>query len=338
MARTWSYVVAAVAALALVVAVAGELTEPAGQAGSPAGQTAEPAEKATDQAKKAADQAGQAAEQPGQAADQAVSPPATVPAGFPDAASTGVPPGTTLTDVAGDQIFARDGEVVEGQVFYGFVTVTARGVTFRKCVFRGGPTEETRPLVDSEHARDTVIEDSEFYPTHPSPSIDGIWAGHTKIYRSEFHGTVDGIKAHTGTLVQDSYIHDLSWFASDPDQGGESTHNDGVQAFAEQRGVTLRHNTIDVSTTEDPNAAVQSSADDLRVEDNYLDGGACVVNIDHTPLGRPLTGQRVTGNRFGRASAYDCPILLSTRAELRAGSGNVWHDSGDPIPSPEQHD
>ncbi len=332
MARTWSYVVAAVAALALVVAVAGELAEPIGSAGpaKQADQTAEPAEKATDQA-------GQATGR-GQAADQAVSPPATAPAGFPDAASTGVPPGTTLTDVTGDQLFAKDGEIVEGKVFYGFVTVTARGVTFRKCVFRGGPTEETRPLLDSEHARDTVIEDSEFYPSHPSPSIDGIWAAHTKIFRSEFRGTVDGIKAHTGTLVQDSYIHDLSWFASDPDQGGEPTHNDGVQAFAEQRGVTLRHNTIDVSTTEDPNAAVQSSADELRVEGNYLDGGACVVNIDHTPLGRPLTGQRVTGNRFGRGSAHDCPILLSTRAKLQEGWGNVWHDSGDPIPSPEQHD
>lgn len=307
MAKTWWYVIAAIAALVLAVTIAQELGEPAGQAAQ---------------------------------AQQPQHPQITRrgPAGFPDAESTGVPPGTKLTVVTGDQTFAKDGEVVEGKVFHGFVVVTARGVTFRKCVFRGGATTDVRPLVDTEHAEDTLIEDSEFYPASPSPSVDGIWAGSTKIYRSEFRGTVDGIKAHTGTLVQDSYIHDLSWFASDPDQGGEPTHNDGVQAFAEQTGVTLRHNTIDLSTTKDPNAAVQSSADDLRVEDNYLDGGACVVNIDHTPLGRPLRGQRVTGNRFGRNSAHECPILLSTKSELAAGKGNVWHDTGGAIPSPEQHD
>ncbi|TXK35473.1 hypothetical protein [Nonomuraea sp. C10] len=261
-----------------------------------------------------------------------------VPDGFPDAGSTGVPVGTELVVVAGDRTFAVDGEVVEGREFRGFVTVTGRGVTFRKCRFLGGKADRVRPLLDTEHARDTVIEDSEFRPAHPSPSVDGIWAAHTSILRSEFTGTVDGIKAHTGTLVRDSYIHDLSWFPEDPDQGGGPTHNDGVQAFADQTGVTLEHNTIDLSTTRDPNAAVQSSADDLRVEDNYLDGGACVVNIDHTPLGRPLRGQHVTGNRFGRASAYDCPILLSTASELADGGGNVWHDTGGPIPEPERHD
>ncbi|MEO3889278.1 hypothetical protein [Nonomuraea sp. B5E05] len=310
MAKTWSYVIAAVAALALAVTVAQQLGEPAGQAsenpvthGSPPPETGGPG-----------------------------------PPGFPDAASTGVPPGTALTVVTGDQTFAKDGEVIEGKIFDGFVVVTARGVTFRKCVFRGAATTDVRPLLDTEQAKETVVEDSEFHPAHPSPSIDGIWAASTKIYRSEFRGTVDGVKAHTATLVQDSYIHDLSWFAHDPDQGGGPTHNDGVQAFADQSGVTLRHNTIDLSTTRDPNAAVQSSADELRVEDNYLDGGGCIVNIDHTPLGRPLTGQRVTGNRFGRGSAHDCPILLSTRSELAAKAGNVWHDTGEPIPSPEQHD
>jgi hypothetical protein len=305
-AKTWLYVVAAIVALVLAVTIAQATGEPA--------RTALPAP----------------VPEPG--------PTTTVPPGFPDADSTGVRPGTRLTVVTGDRTFATDGEIVEGQDFRGFVEVTGRGVTFRNCVFRGGVADRVRPLLDTEHGRDTVIEDSEFRPAHPSPSVDGIWAASTTIYRSEFTGTVDGVKAHTGTLLRDSYIHDLSWFAADPDQGGDPTHNDGVQAFADQSGVRLVHNTIDLSTTEDPNAAVQSSADELHVEDNYLDGGGCVVNIDHTPLGRPLTGQRVTGNRFGRASAYDCPILLSTQAKLADDAGNVWHDTGDPIPGPERHD
>ncbi|MBF8192262.1 hypothetical protein ITP53_42595 [Nonomuraea sp. K274] len=341
MAKTRWYVVAAVAALALAVTAAWLLGEPAGQAAeSPPSPSLIPATSPSSGPSSGPSSSPSSGPSPSPMWSTAQPPEASwrVPDGFPNADTTGVPPGTPLMVVTGDQSFATDGEVVENKVFHGFVVVTARGVTFRNCVFRGRATEEVRPLLDSEHARDTVVEDSEFFPSHASPSIDGIWAGATKIYRSEFHGTVDGIKAHTDTLVQDSYIHDLSWFASDPDQGGEPTHNDGVQVFAEHTRVTLRHNTIDMSTTKDPNAAVQSSADELRVEDNYLDGGACIVNIDHTPLGRPLTGQRVTGNRFGRASAHDCPILLSSRSELQADGGNVWHDTGDPIPSPEQHD
>ncbi|MEV5501680.1 hypothetical protein AB0M50_40425 [Nonomuraea fuscirosea] len=35
--------------------------------------------------------------------------------------------GTTVADVAGGQVFARDGEVVEGEGCCGFLAVTARG-------------------------------------------------------------------------------------------------------------------------------------------------------------------------------------------------------------------
>ena len=38
------------------------------------------------------------------------------------------------------------------------------------------------------------------------------------------------------------------------------------------------------------NAALHSSATDVRVEDNLLDGGGCILNFDHTGIGRPLTG------------------------------------------------
>ena len=326
MAKTWRYVVAALAALVLAAALAQGLGEPGSEPGAGSASGSASGDGSTSPT------GPESTTGPESGAGGSVA------AGFPDAASTGVPPGTRLTVVTGDQRFARDGEVVEGREFRGFVEVTARGVTFRKCLFLGGVAGRVRPLLDTEHARDTVIEDSEFRAAHPSPSIDGIWAARTRIYRAEFSGTVDGIKAHTGTLVQGSYIHDLSWFAADPDQGGGPTHNDGVQAFAEQSGVWVLRNTIDLATTRDPNAAVQSSADDLRVEGNYLDGGGCVVNLDHTPLGRPLTGQRVRGNRFGRASAHACPILLSSRSALVNGSGNVWHDTGGPIPEPERHD
>ncbi|MGH3864446.1 hypothetical protein [Actinokineospora sp.] len=240
--------------------------------------------------------------------------------------------------VSGDQTFATDGQVIEGKEFRGFVRVTARDVTFRNSIFRGRATTTNRALLDTERGTNTVVEDSEFVPSHPAPVIDGLVTRNTSIYRANIHGGVDGIKANSGTLIQDSYIHDMAWFASDPNQGGGPTHNDGAQSFAGESGVTLRHNTIDMSTTKDANAALQSSASNTVVENNLLDGGGCTLNFNHKPLNGPLTGLYIRDNRFGRNSFFKCPILLSTQSKLSQNTGNVWHDTGQPIPPPEVHD
>jgi Right handed beta helix region len=260
------------------------------------------------------------------------------PTGYPTASSTGVPPGTHLEVVTGDQTFAVDGQVIEGKEFRGFVTVTASNVTFRNCLFRGRATDHNAVLLETGDGSNTVVEDSEFVPANPSATIDGLGTASTSIYRANIHGSVDGVKAGSDTLIQDSYIHDMSWFPSDPNQGGGPTHNDGVQSFGGDSGVTLRHNTIDMSSNPEANAALQSSATDVHVEDNLLDGGGCTLNFDHTSIGRPLTGIYVVGNRFGPNSFYDCPILVSTQTTLSQNSGNVWDDSGEPIPLEQRHD
>jgi len=194
--------------------------------------------------------------------------------------------------VTGDQTFAVDGQVIEGKEFRGFVTVTASNVTFRNCLFRGRATEHNAVLLDIGDGSNTVVEDSEFVPGNPSATIDGVGTVSTSIYRADIHGSVDGVKAGGDTLIRDSYIHDMSWFPSDPNQGGGPTHNDGVQSFGGDSGLTLRHNTIDLSSNSQVNAALQSSATDMHVEDNLLDGGACILDFDHTSIGRSLTHLR----------------------------------------------
>ena len=39
----------------------------------------------------------------------------------------------------------------------------------------------------------------------------------------------------------------------------------------------------------------------------------------------------VIGNRFGRNSFYNCPILKSTQTTLEL-TGNVWDDTGRTVP------
>jgi hypothetical protein len=263
--------------------------------------------------------------------------PAGRPAGWPGPANTGVVPGTALTVVTGDQTFSGTGETIVGKEFRGFVRVTGKNITFRNCIFRGRATSGNNALLDTEQGTNTVIEDSEFVPANPAATIDNIAARNTSIYRANIHGGVDGVKANRNTLIQDSWIHDMTWFASDPNQGGGATHNDGVQSFAGEFNVVLRHNRIDMSTTKNANAAWQSSARDSRAENNLLDGGGCTLNFAHGSAGS-IGGIAVVGNRFGRNSFFDCPILLSTQANLAQNSGNVWADTGTPIPPPQRHD
>lgn len=245
-------------------------------------------------------------------------------------------PGTPLTVVNGDQTFSQSGAVISGKDFHGFVKVTGSNITFKNCIFRGGTASGNGAALNTEGGTNTVVEDSEVAVAHPAATLDGVWTNSTSMYRMNIHGGVDGVKTGSNVLIQDSWIHDMIWFASDPNQGGGQTHNDGVQSFFGDSGVTLRHNTIDMSTKSNMNSAFQDSANNSRVDGNWLDGGLCTLNFaDHKV---PFTTIWVTNNRFGRHSFYQCPILLSTMASLAANSGNVWDDTGSPIPPPQQHD
>lgn len=253
-----------------------------------------------------------------------------------------MPAGTALTVISGNQTYGTPGQVISGQDIHGFVKITAKNVTIKDSIIRGGPNPPCNSAVVSiADTASATLEDTEIYPSSPSPCLDGVWATNATLLRVNIHGSVDGIKADDNVTVQDSYIHDLSWFASDPNQGGGNTHNDDVQTFGGNVNITLNHNTMSPGNG---NSAYQVTQDEgqvatnLRVENNWLDGGGCTLNFSHKGGPTPMTGIYVTGNRFGRDSRYNCPILLSTKTVLSANSGNVWDDTGTPIPPPQVHD
>jgi len=254
-----------------------------------------------------------------------------------------VPAGTTLKIVYGDQTYGTAGQVVSGLDIHGFVRITAKNVTLKDSIIRGGPNPKCNSSVLWIMAgASATVADSEISPAYPSPCLDGVWATNTTLLRMNIHGAVDGVKAYDNATVEDSYVHDLSWFASDPNQGGGETHNDDVQTYEGNVNVVLKHNTM--SPGAKGNSAYQVTQDggqkatNLRIEDNWLDGGGCTLNFSHKGGPTPMTGIYVTDNRFGRGSVYKCPILLSTQTVLSANSGNVWDDTGAAIPSPQVHD
>jgi hypothetical protein len=264
-------------------------------------------------------------------------------AGFPDASNTGVPAGSVLKVVTGNQVFTTDGQVIDGLDVHGKVLIKANNVTLKNSIVRGPAAGACQNGAAIETTgTGIVIQDVEVLTEHPTACLDGVWtlASTVTISRANIHGGVDGVKTGSNILIQDSYIHDMQWFASDPNQGGGETHNDGVQTFAGESNVTLRHNTIDLSGTKDGNSAWQDSGLNSRAEENYLDGGGCTLNFAAQSLGGAILQPiYVNNNRFGRHRGFTgCVVLISNKAVMTEYNGNVWADTLRPVPPPQQHD
>jgi hypothetical protein len=261
-------------------------------------------------------------------------------ADYPNAANTGVPAGTVLKVVTGNRTFSTSGQVISGLDVHGKVIIKANNVTLKNSIVRGPAAGRCVNGAAIEiRGAGFMIQDVEVAIENPTACLDGISAFNSSgtILRANIHGGVDGVKTGSNILIQDSYIHDMQWFASDPNQRGGPTHNDGVQTFAGETNVTLRHNTIDMSTTKNANAAWQSSGSNSRAENNYLDGGACTINF--AAHGSTLQPMYVNGNRFGRNRAFkDCVALISLKTVMTEYNGNVWHDTQLPVPNYQQHD
>jgi hypothetical protein len=281
----------------------------------------------------------------GSAGSSASPPPKSArPGGKPTASNTGVVPGTALAVVSGNQTYgsSANGRTISGKDFHGYVRVTGSHITFRNCVFHGGSPSGNNALLDtSESSGPITVRDSEFVPTHPAATIDGLWLKNTTVLRANVHGTVDGIKADSNSVIRQSYIHDMQWFASDPNQGGGETHNDAIQIL-NGSGITIDGNNL-ATAGKDPNSAIQITQDfgptsHVTITNNWADYGGCTFNFAHK-VGSSMSIGPVTGNRFGRHQGFsNCDILISSKTTLVKNSGNVWDNTGRPIPQPEQHD
>jgi len=250
----------------------------------------------------------------------------------PDGTNTGVPAGVALTVVNGDVRVTEAGAVVDAQDIHGFLTIAASDVTVRRSIVRGRATTSNAGVIRVESGTGILIEDTEVAVAAPSATVDGLWLSNVVARRINVHGGVDGIKAGAGTRIECSYVHDLASFASDPNQGGGATHNDAIQIL-DGVGIWIAGNQLVAGM--DQNAAIQVTQDfgavgDLHLERNWADGGGCTFNIAHKGADA-LTGVTSTGNRFGRNSFFDCPILKSTRTTLTS-TGDVWDDDGTPVP------
>jgi len=248
------------------------------------------------------------------------------PGGRPGPANTGALPGAALTAIIGDQTYATANQVIENVDIHGAVRITGRNVTLRNAIVRGNGGCGAIVQITGG----ATLQDVEVVPEFPAACVDGVLASGSTLNRVNIHGVATGVKAGSDTTVADSWVHDLAPVAVDAvrTQGG--------------RNVTLRHNVLTAGAK--ANSAYQvtqegGASGSLKVDGNWLDGGNCTLNFAARGGGpTPLTGIAVTDNRFGRNTRFVCPILISTQTVLTTNSGNVFDDTGGPIPAVQQHD
>jgi hypothetical protein len=245
--------------------------------------------------------------------------------------TTGVPAGLALTVVNQDVTVTADGTTIDAQDIHGFLIIQASHVRVTRSIVRGRATTSNAAAIRVESGTDVLLEDTEIAVAFPSATVDGLWGENFIARRLDIHGGVDGIKASSNDIIECSYVHDLASFASDPNQGGGPTHNDAIQIL-EGTAIRISGNQLLAATAQ--NAAIQVTQDfgtvaDLVIEGNWADGGGCTFNFAHK-VGDALT-VTTAGNRFGRGSFYDCPILKSTKTTLLS-TGDVWDDDGTPVP------
>ncbi len=243
---------------------------------------------------------------------------AAVTQSMPGPDNTGVPAGTALRVHRGNLVITTPGTVISGLDIRGSVDVRARNVTIRNSIIRGDAAGNHDFLVRS--ASDTAnvtITDSELAASVQNHRVNGLRGWNINAARLDIHHVID--PAHfwgSGNVqLRDSWIHDTLHYANDPGWGGKPSHDDGVQIQGGS-GYWITGNRIEDAH----NAAIMMTQDNgvlrnVMIRDNFLDHGACTVNIAQKSRG-PLQNIDIRDNVFGANSVHNCQIIRPSAGDI----------------------
>jgi hypothetical protein len=242
--------------------------------------------------------------------------------GFPDASTTGVPPGTTLTPSGGMTINAA-GTVVDRRDISGPVVVNAPNVTIRNSRIR-----TTAFWAIDNNSTGLVIEDSE---------IDGLGANGTcigsdnfTVRRADIRGCENGfnICCNGNVLIEDSYIHDLTT--------ANEAHTDGAQIGQGASDIVFRHNTI-IPQSSGParstSCIIMWNGDNpqntrVQIVYNRLIGTGTAYAL-YTP--RQSADQIYINNNRFRSGVFGVTDNARVGVTVTEFDGNAYDDTGRPV-------
>jgi hypothetical protein len=206
---------------------------------------------------------------------------------WPGPGNTGVPAGTALTVVTGNQTYSVANTVVSGKDIRGCVNVTAPGVTIKN----SRVTCTSSYAVDyyvSSGARLTLQDVTITCGNQPGTGVGEV---RVTVIRADISGCENGLDADSDITVQDSYIHDL--------YQSSVAHTDGIQS-AIGSNLILDHNvwfandgTSAMIINNNPSGPHSSNT---TISRNLVAGGAFTVYCPRVST----TNYKVVNNVFSR--------------------------------------
>ena len=248
--------------------------------------------------------------------------------GRPTASTTGVPEGTRLTVHEGDLTITKAGTVVDGLDIRGFVRVKADDVVIKNSIVRGRDIgAQNMHLVQmSTGFKNLVVRDTTLASDKLSPYIKGIVGWNFTLDRVRIHRVVDQVSIiGDNVTIKNSLLNGNLFYEQDPNYQGTPTHDDNIQ-ISIGTNLTFINNVM----TDTTNAAIMVTQDrghvsNMRVENNFMDGGACTVNLAEKAYG-PLQGIAFRDNTFGVGQRIDhCGIIRPITTTI-VSEGNTFTD------------
>jgi mannan endo-1,4-beta-mannosidase len=235
---------------------------------------------------------------------------------FPDASTTGVPAGTTLTTLNGDQTINTTGAVIDSKLINGCVVVNAPNVTIK----RSKIVCHEASAIDGE-STGLVVSDSEIDCGNAAGRTGITWQNYTAV-RINAHGCENTAWAEHNVTIQDSYLHDNVHYDPFLDP-----HTDGVQLPTGASNITIRHSTIYggyVNQDDFGNSAITTAGgmSNILFTDNLLAGGGYTLRCQ----GAGGSNFSITGNRFTTALVSAVGGFGPTDGFCR-GATTAWSDN-----------
>jgi hypothetical protein len=239
--------------------------------------------------------------------------------GYPDASNTGVPPGTTLT-ASGDVTVRTDGAVISSLDVSGAIDVLASNVTIQKLRI---VNSSTWGIIVRDGSKNVTIQDVEIHGADSGAGemqyavLDQTNGTEVHIARANFYNCADCVQGDA-TLLEDSYIHDFGFVATD--------HTDGFQSDG-GGGATIRHNTIFLQLGQ---TGAISLFQDFGVQANDTIANNLIAGGGYTIYGGDGTkGQSsnicIVNNRFSRIFFPNSGFYGPAAYYDSSGPGNFWH-------------
>ena len=231
----------------------------------------------------------------------------------------------------------KPGAVLSGLYIPWIVNVTASHVTIKdvKVVATG----QNAVGIGIENADDVTIEDSTIsgINTGSGRLMDGIKdvygdATGSRVLNNNIFQTCTGVQVYQG-IIQGNYIHRLGRAFTD--------HVNGLTTNGDTHRLLIRHNTI--FNPYGQTDAIGLFQDfgvvaNVTIEDNLLAGGGYSIYGGEGSKGQAsnivIIQNRISTKFFRLGGQWGPVAYFNPHARGDAWSGNIWDDTGRPIPAP----